>query len=468
MESKLTHRGYAIPYTLDNHNSIKNDLMVKPFVLPDYDFNNEPFPVYRRNTEYIYIPKYYGIQKYGTPTAINERDGDNINLIFNGKLTELQIGVSNKIIDTISKNDSAVLSLSTGMGKTVLGLYTISLIKKKTLIIVHKEFLLNQWIERIKQFLPNARIGIIQQNKVDTDDKDIVIAMLQSITVRKIKYPKETFDSFGYTLIDECHRICSRTFSKALFQIATKKSLGLSATPDRKDGLTKVLNWFLGDTITFGVSNEELKPEVIVVKAEYSDPQPTPTYNMLGKINLPNLVTQISLDTIRNIQIIKEIIYYFNINKDNKRRILVLTERRLQCEQLLNMIPSEISGGLYVGGMKNDDLENSNTKDVIFATYAMAQEGYDNSCLDTLIFATGRSDIVQACGRILRKKNINHPLIIDFQDNIEGLYGQAKKRLNYYKSKKYKITHNNNVTNDDTTNQEQCNTFMFLEDDDNN
>jgi len=613
MESKIGHRGYAIPYNQAHYELIKKELTVKPFVLPDYDFNNKPFPVYRKSEKWIYLPKFYGIEKYGIPSVKEERNGDDINLKFKGSLKDVQKPVVDKVINTLNKNDATVLSLTTGFGKTVVGLYTVSKIKKKTLIIVHKEFLLNQWIERIKQFLPDARIGRIQQNVIDVENKDIVIAMLQSITVRKVSYPKETFDSFGYVISDECikynqlvvtedgpkkighlynlwknndklplvmsynekldtfeykqityawekekkellkikygsgsidctdnhliltpsgykeagklkigdlikckydlnyerssigtvkikyiqpilnegrgyngkvydievqdnhnfvlatgiknnsgpivhncHRICSRNFSKALFQIATKKMLGLSATPDRKDGLTKVLTWFLGDITTIESNKTELKPEIKLIQAEYTkDSEPVPSYNMMGKINLPNLVTQISLDKTRNQQILAEIIMY---NKE-KRRILVLTERRQQCSDLLDLLPSGISGGLYVGGMKNELLEISNTKDVIFATYAMAQEGYDNSVLDTLIFATGRSDVVQACGRILRRVNPNIPLIIDFQDSLEGLGGQAKKRERYYRKKKYKIL------NKPEPKTQKIQKFMFIEDD---
>jgi len=613
MESKIGHRGYAIPYNQAHYELIKKELTVKPFVLPDYDFNNKPFPVYRKSEKWIYLPKFYGIEKYGIPSVKEERNGDDINLKFKGSLKDVQKPVVDKVINTLNKNDATVLSLTTGFGKTVVGLYTVSKIKKKTLIIVHKEFLLNQWIERIKQFLPDARIGRIQQNVIDVENKDIVIAMLQSITVRKVSYPKETFDSFGYVISDECikynqlvvtedgpkkighlynlwknndklplvmsynekldtfeykqityawekekkellkikygsgsidctdnhliltpsgykeagklkigdlikckydlnyerssigtvkikyiqpilnegrgyngkvydievqdnhnfvlatgiknnsgpivhncHRICSRNFSKALFQIATKKMLGLSATPDRKDGLTKVLTWFLGDITTIESNKTELKPEIKLIQAEYTkDSEPVPSYNMMGKINLPNLVTQISLDKTRNQQILAEIIMY---NKE-KRRILVLTERRQQCSDLLDLLPSGISGGLYVGGMKNELLEISNTKDVIFATYAMAQEGYDNSVLVTLIFATGRSDVVQACGRILRRVNPNIPLIIDFQDSLEGLGGQAKKRERYYRKKKYKIL------NKPEPKTQKIQKFMFIEDD---
>ena len=85
--------------------------------------------------------------------------------------------------------------------KTVLSLKIIAELKKKTLVIVHKGFLLNQWVERIHQFLPDARIGKIQGQVIDIDDKDIVIGMLQSLSMKD--YPNDMFDSFGLTIVDE-------------------------------------------------------------------------------------------------------------------------------------------------------------------------------------------------------------------------------------------------------------------------
>ena len=143
-----------------------------------------------------------------------------------------------------ANGNGAILEVPCGRGKTVLSLKIIANIQKKTLILVHKEFLMEQWIERIQQFLPDARIGIIQQNKVKADNKDIVIAMIQSISMKS--YPPKIFDNFGFTIVDECHHISSQVFSRCLPKIGNKYLLGLSATPKRKDGLSKVFHWYLG------------------------------------------------------------------------------------------------------------------------------------------------------------------------------------------------------------------------------
>jgi len=147
----------------------------------------------------------------------------------------------------INGNKRFVLGDFTVTHNTSISLNLISCIKKKTLVIVHKEFLMNQWIERIKQFIPTAKIGKIQGKIIDVEGKDIVICMLQSLVNKE--YPSTLFDSFGLTIIDEVHHISSETFSNALFKVVTKYMLGLSATMNRKDGTTKVFKMFLGEVV---------------------------------------------------------------------------------------------------------------------------------------------------------------------------------------------------------------------------
>jgi superfamily II DNA or RNA helicase len=100
---------------------------------------------------------------------------------------------------------------------------------------------MNQWIERIKMALPLAKVGIIQADKFNVKGNDIVIGMLQTLSMKE--FDNNAFDDFGHVIIDECHTISSRIFSKALFKVNAKYMLGISATPNRSDGLMKVLNY---------------------------------------------------------------------------------------------------------------------------------------------------------------------------------------------------------------------------------
>ena len=127
-------------------------------------------------------------------------------------------------------------------------------LQKKAVVVVHKDFLMTQWRDRIKQFLPEARIGKIQQNTVDIENKDIVLAMVQSLSMKE--YDDETFDSFGLAIFDECHHLGAEVFHRSMSKVASKYMLGLSATPKRKDGLTKVFEWYIGP-IVFSQKNKK-------------------------------------------------------------------------------------------------------------------------------------------------------------------------------------------------------------------
>ena len=253
------NKGYTIPktsITVEQEKQIRNDLMIAPKIHGISFCEKNSFPAYRESSNKLYVPFYYGIENFGPPKKTKLNEGDNINLEFIGNLRENQIPVVNSFFTAIQKDNvnGGLFELPCAYGKTVLALNVIAKLKKKTLIIVHKEFLLNQWVERIDQFLPNTRIGRIQGQKIDIDDKDIVLCMLQSLSMKE--YPASLFDSFGFSIIDEVHHISSEVFSNSLFKIVTKYNLGLSATMERKDGTTKVFKMFLGNVLFKGTRDE--------------------------------------------------------------------------------------------------------------------------------------------------------------------------------------------------------------------
>ena len=118
-----------------------------------------------------------------------------------------------------------------------MALNIISKLKRKTLVVVHKSFLMNQWEERIHTFLPSAKVGKIQGDCMDIEGKDIVLGMLQSLSSKV--YPEDMWDSFGLCVFDECHHLSAEVFSKVMTKIVTPYTLGLSGTMTRKDGLAR-------------------------------------------------------------------------------------------------------------------------------------------------------------------------------------------------------------------------------------
>ena len=444
-ETYLSKRGYSIiknNYTSQFLNELRRDMTVKPFVNSGYGVEANPFPVYAESKRKLYLPKFYGIKKLGMPQHIKLNDGVEIDVDFPLSLKPKQIPIVDAYINAIKSNGGGgIISVPCGYGKTVLALYIAHKLKLKTLVVVHKEFLLNQWKERIKQFLPDATIGRIQANKVDILGKDIVIGMLQSISMKE--YPEDTFNQFGFVIYDECHHLGAEVFSKALLKTNCKYTLGLSATPKRADGLSKVFEWYLGP-IVYSIKKRD--KEDVNIRMIYYNKQDVKynkeILNFKQKPNSSSMINQICDYLPRTIMIVNEII----VCCSEKRKILVLSDRREHLKTIKAFLDKQdtYTSGFYLGGMKPKDLEETEEKDVILGTFMMASEGFDCKYpLNTIFLTSPKSNIEQAVGRILRQeasKRTHIPLVVDIVDDFSLFSKQSLKREKFYKKNKYIIT----------------------------
>ena len=454
----LGQKGYSIyknSLSLKEQIFIREELMVKPY-LPKSPTQPTPFPIYRESPQKSYVPRIFGITNFGIPNQIKSTKGDAINLKFDGTLRDIQQSVVDKFIAHI-KNDNygGLLDLYTGFGKTVLGLKIISELGVKTLIIVHKGFLVDQWIERIKQFLPTARVGRIQGQIIDIEDKDIVIGMLQSLSMKE--YPEDQFKSFGLTLVDEVHHISAEVFVRALQNIVTMYTLGLSATMNRKDGLSKVFKLFLGDVIH---KEKREGDNTVVIKAiefNTNDQEFNETvYDYRGNPQYSTMITKLCTFNIRSEYILKIIKKELEINSN--QQIIILAHNKNLLTYLYKAIDDRkmTTVGYYIGGMKEKDLKISETKQILIATYSMASEGLDIKTLTTLIFATPKTDIEQAIGRILRVKHTN-PLVIDIIDKHDLFKKQWLKRRAFYHKNDYTLQYTDNYDKNNWTELKKTN-----------
>jgi superfamily II DNA or RNA helicase len=449
INSYLGQKGYTIlkkELTIEQQKQIRNDLTIKPYVgcIGGGSNNQVTYPAYRESDKKFYVPHHYGVETFGPPKKCAISEGDDINLEFNGVLRDYQEPVVNKFIEVVTKlHDNGLrfggglLELPCAWGKTSGSLYILSQLKKKTLVIVHKEFLLNQWVERIQQFLPKARVGRIQGQIIDIEEKDIVIGMLQSLSMKE--YPATVFESFGFTIIDEVHHISSQTFSNALFKIVTKYMLGLSATMNRKDGTTRVFKMFLGDVIFKGKRDEE--HNVIVKAIEYhveDDEFNHVITDFRGNVSYSSMISKLCEYNRRSEFIVKVVVNLLNDNP--KQQIIILAHNRNLIKYLHDAIQHRniATVGYYVGGMKEVALKESETKQVVIGSFCMASEGLDIRTLNTLIMATPKTDIQQSVGRILREKH-GQPIVVDIIDTHEPFKNQWKKRRAFYMKEKYKI-----------------------------
>jgi superfamily II DNA or RNA helicase len=482
--SYLGQKGYSIfKECMDAKELIclKEELTVRPYI-PKSPIQPPSFTIYRESPNKIYIPRYYGMDTYGDPDENKLPKGDDINIDFNGELRDYQ----NNIIDIFLKSahkykfgGGGLLEIPCGRGKTVIALKIISSLKKKTLVIVHKSFLLNQWIERITQFLPTARVGRIQGQIVDIENKDIVIGMLQSLSMKE--YPDDMFNSFGLTIVDECHHISSEVFCRSLQKIITFYALGLSATMERKDGLTKVFKLFLGEIIY--QEKRELGDKVLVKAVQFiskDDKFNEMKYDYRGNPAYSSMISKLCEFSHRSEFIIKVIQNELKIKPD--QQIMILAHNKNVLTYLYKAIEHRniASVGYYVGGMKEADLKITEDKKIIIATYSMAAEALDIKTLTTLILATPRTDVIQAVGRILRVKH-ERPMVIDIVDSHEVFQNQWQKRRKYYMSNQYKILHTNSnlyemnkwtvISNGDglkCKTKKKGNTECFIDEDDEN
>lgn len=441
----LTLHGYRLSKSGSHDiNALRKRLTVKPnipkvFVHPS---RVPKYPVYYESDEYFYVPKSFGIEQFGVPSQ-STRDvpqTDASHWEFRGSLRSQQEEVVNAYLKPQPRD--GILSMSTGGGKTVCALYISSQLKLPTLILVNNTFLRDQWMERIRHFLPKARIGTVQGDTVDVDDRDCVIAMLQSLSMKD--YPLDTFRKIGLVIVDECHHIASEVFVQALPKVTSKHMLGLSATPERKDGLMFVLEWVLGPILYKSESTDLSDPKTRVEVYEFkTDDQEflDVVYNSQGVMSVANMVNKLA-DYVPRTRLLCDLIADV-VRTSPERQLLVLSDRVQHTKDLLSGLPDDVraKSAILSTDVKADKrAEYCANKRVLIATYAMCKEGFDVPTLNTLVIATPRPDVDQIVGRILRierSKRVVHPLILDIVD--PQFRGQFQQRLALYKKRSYTI-----------------------------
>lgn len=440
----LGQKGYTIQkssLSVEEQRWLRDELMVRPY-LPKAPVQPPAFPVYRESASKIYVPRYFGVSTYGPADENRMPQGDSVSLEFKGDLRDYQ----NKIVDAYlgcvstgagGDGGGGLLEVPCGRGKTVIALNLLARLGRKTLVIVHKSFLMNQWIERIEQFLPGARVGRIQGQDIDIEDKDIVLGMLQSLSMKD--YAAGTFKSFGLTIVDECHHISSEVFSRSLLKIVTPFTIGLSATMQRKDGLTPVFKMFLGNV---AYKEKQRTGDPVLVKAiqySHSDPEfSEPVLDYRGNPAYSSMITKLCDFNRRSEFLLTAIKHEQGLMSG--QQIMILSQNKSLLSYLYKAIQHRNMGtvGFYVGGMKDSALKATEGCSIVLATYAMAAEALDIKTLTTLFLATPRTDVRQAVGRILREKH-ERPLVVDIVDMHDVFQSQWRKRLAYYRKQGYRV-----------------------------
>jgi len=415
---------------LETMSKIRRELTVVPEVSPGMP----PLPSYSLYTQTgpssFLVPHHWAIASFGGSRVRDERcAGQPIDVTFNGTLKESmnQPQAVAATLESLHTHGGSVLSLRTGGGKTVCALSIISTLKVKTLIIVNKVMLAAQWKQRIMQFT-NARVSTIQGTMCDMSG-DIVIALIQTLISRP--WSHTSFDAFGFLVYDECHSVAAKAFGSTMKMLSFPYVLGLSATPRRRDGLERTIFYHLGP---LSYMAPELKRRDVIVRAltykcdAYNRPAPT---NRIGGLDHAGLLGHLADNIDRTNFIVDLALGDEFLGRD----ILILSHRRAHCEDICALLNKKgADASTYLGGAKAVP-----TSRILVATYALVGEGFDESRLTSLIFATPSSDITQPIGRVMRGDSSVPPLVYDIVDAWGPCHVQASKRKKQYKAAGYTV-----------------------------
>ena len=353
-----------------------------------------------------------------------------VNYSFNGELKLFQ----QQAVQTMLAKEFGTLSAPTGSGKTVMALYIISKRRQPALIVVHTKDLAHQWVRRIEEFLgvPADEVGFIGGGRKVIGEK-ITVALVQSL----YKCAEEAAQQVGFLVVDECHRCPSRTFTEAVSEFDSKYMLGLSATPWRRDKLTKVIFWHLGDLHhkvdqrRLVESGDVLSAEVIVRETDFK-----PYYDPVNEYS--KMVSELTADDKRNHLIASDIARETN---SIAGICLVLSDRKKHCETLQALLryKHKVFAELLTGDLSDvqrqavlDRLNQGNVK-VLVATGQLIGEGFDHQDLSSLFLVTpikfsGR--VTQYLGRVLRPApGKSKARVYDYVDvNVDVLVNAARSR----------------------------------------
>lgn len=419
----VTRRGVEIPKDSDLAPTIKKELTVTPLAF------NDPFPKPFRvftETPTKYVVPMHWARRHGT--LIDRRlPPSPAPLTFRGALRDdlFQKEAARRVLETWNEHGGAILCLPVGFGKTTVALYLASIVKKQTVVLVHKSFLKDQWVDRVHQCLPGARVTVIQGDNMDASG-DVVVAMIQTVLSRK-----PTLSNVGLTIIDESHHLAASHFSQCMWGLCSQYTLALTATPRRRDGLMRVVEWFCGP-VAFHTTRKDQDSTVVFIKKyqcdAYRGPPPT---NRRGDVCYASMISALTSNELRTQWIARLV-----TSLDPDDQVLVLTHRRAHAHNLSHAIRDEgvESVATYLGG----DKACPDTR-VIVATYALTSEGFDVPRLNVLVLATPASDVEQSCGRVMRGSAHVGATILDVLDDWGVCWAQHAKRRAFYKASGFRV-----------------------------
>ena len=381
------------------------------------NFHYQPpkIPFFQVFHDNVHVPFSWGLQYFQQEESLKKKDFSPLALKFTGTLRPEQLDMKQNAIDLLQKNNTCLMAVYPGGGKTITSVDIISEMKVATLIIVNKIVLIEQWKETIQQYL-HIDPFVIGGKNCKLKSSPIYI-------VNAINLPKHSFETLqslriGMVIVDECHLILTKIFSQALFYLCPRYLLGLSATPYRMDGFNQLFDMYFG---VARIHKSLYKPhQVLCVNSKICIEHEIAKN---GNINWNSVIDRQADSPERLALICKYVRQYPN------RNVLVLCKRIKQ----MNALYKELVKTETVSVFKESDSNYDKNVRVLISSYQKVGTGFSHDKLDMLILGSDTEEyFLQYLGRVFRRQD-SSPLIIDIVDDHSVLWKHYRTRAKVYR-----------------------------------
>lgn len=376
--------------------------------------SKEKYGFFKMKDDYLYVPFYFGQEYFGKKHV---KKVTPISIDFHGILREKQNEIMEESLSLLEENNSVLISAYPGFGKTITTLALISKLKMRTIIIVNKVVLIEQWKEAIEKFLKIKPEIIKGKNSKKIMNSKVYISNATNIP----KHDDLDKLQIGCVVTDEAHLLLTKGFSESLLTLTASKVIALSATPYRYDGFNVLFDLF------FGLKRLDcpLKREhhvYHIMSGEHIQSEMTKN----GSINWSAIISHQTQSQQRNDLIIK---FCKEFVEDNTHTI-VLCKRIEQIKILEDKLKQKMN--IEAATFYGDDLEFDKEKKILLSTFQKAGTGFDFPNASRLILGCDIENyFLQTLGRIFRREDIT-PVIVDIVDRHPVLQKHWYSRKKVY------------------------------------